>query len=478
LYLSGNYAEGNWLALVVSEHRPIPNNLSALRAAVAQQADCALLESAPGFDDLGRWSILAAYPRAIFQVRDARWSLSSDWPGARPQSSLSPLKALRHLTQQTMTNEPEQAPFAGGWIGFWGYDLAPLLERLPRRLPRQGTIPDMHLAYYDTFAVFDQRNRDLNIVAVDRFREGKRKLQERVRRFLALAAEGPRVEDAGGPLVSNAPTSQFTPDEYCWTVKRILEYIRAGDIFQANLSHRFSAPFASRAEILYSRSQELSPAPFGALLRHADWSIVSTSPERFVQMNPSRRVETRPIKGTRPRGRDTIHDLLLRAELGASEKDRAELTMIVDLERNDLGRVCNYGSIRVAGHAQVESFSNVHHLVSTVTGQLHPDRDRIDLLRAMFPGGSITGAPKIRAMEIIDELERCRRGVYTGAIGYISDDGHLDFNIAIRTLVVDEGTVHYQVGGGIVADSDPLAEYRETLAKGKRMRDILLGEST
>lgn len=465
------------MATAVTDYRPAPLGLSALRSGLARVDGCAILESAPGFGALGRWSYLAALPRAVFQVVDGKWDLSVDWPGARPDPALPPFRALRFLLKQTATTQEEQGPFAGGWIGFFGYDLAPLLEKLPRRLPRDSKLPDLYLAYYDTFAVFDQLHRELNVVAVDRFAEGPRKQKERARQFLGLAASQPPVIDPPSKLVAELPTSQFSPDEYCGSVERVLEYIRAGDIFQANLSHRFSAPFLSKPEVLYERCFEQSPAPFGAFLRHADWSIVSTSPERFVSKDPTGSVETRPIKGTRPRGRDTIHDLLLRADLGASEKDRAELTMIVDLERNDLGRVCDYGSVKVAGHAQVESYSNVHHLVSTVTGKLHSKRDALDLLRAMFPGGSITGAPKIRAMQIIDELERCRRGVYTGAIGYLSDDGHLDFNIAIRTLVLEGGQVHYQVGGGIVADSDPLAEYRETLAKGRRMRDILLGET-
>ena len=371
--------------------------------------------------------------------------------------------------------EPDDAIFSGGWIGFVGYDVAPLFEPMARQRPREGSLPDIDLAYYDTFVLADHATDSCRLFAVDRFGEGQRARADRLARLEALCT-GPVIDDDGAALVASAPTSNFDPDEYCWTVERILEYIRAGDIFQANFSHRFQATFTGKVEQLFERSVRHSPAPFGGLIRGGDWSIVSTSPERFFLLNVDGTVETRPIKGTRPRGRDEIHDLLLRADLGASAKDRAELTMIVDLERNDLGRVCEYGSVQVQRHADVESFSNVHHLVSTVKGRLHKSQGRTDLLRVMFPGGSITGAPKIRAMQIIDELERCRRGVYTGAIGYFSDHGRADFNIAIRTIVVDGTDLHYHVGGGIVADSDPLAEFRETLAKGRRMREILLGE--
>lgn len=450
---------------------------SGIRAALAQLPTSALLESAKGFGELGRYSLFAAFPRGIFEISGGRWRLSNAWPGERPDPSSSPFQALRALLRQTARRERSKHFFHGGWIGFLGYDLAPLLERVPRRAPPRGTVPDLHLAYYDTFVIHDRSKSRFEIVGIDRFAEGESRRRQRVERFLeTISSKPPRVEEEGVPLVSTAPASDFSPDEYCHAVERILEYIRAGDIFQANLSQCFSAPWQGTVESLYNRSLSMSPAPFAALLRNDEWSVVSTSPERFLKVQPDGWVETRPIKGTRARGRDKIHDLLLRAELGASEKDRAELTMIVDLERNDLGRVCEYGTVSVTGHAEVESFSNVHHLVSTVRGKLHPSRDVVDLLRASFPGGSITGAPKIRAMQVIDELERGRRGVYTGAIGYFSDHGGVDFNIAIRTLVVEGGNVSYHVGGGIVADSNPILEYRETLTKGERMRAILMGE--
>ncbi|QDU64724.1 Aminodeoxychorismate synthase component 1 [Planctomycetes bacterium Pan216] len=453
----------------------LPLSAEQISRSVARQADAAILKSGPGFGDLGRYCLFAMKPRAVFEGVGSSWRLSDSWPGARPESSLGALEALRVLLRQTRTAGSPDLIFQGGWIGYLGYDLAPLLEKLPRRHAADGVSPDLYLAYHDTFAIYDRTTGELRVIATDAFGEGEQARKRRLDAFTQLAEVPVEDSDTGGAMVQHPPASEFTPDEYCAAVARILEYIRAGDIFQANFAHRFAAAFTGHVEHLFERAVERSPAPFGALLRHNDWAVISTSPERYLLVE-ERNVETRPIKGTRPRGRDPIHDLLLRRELTTSRKDHAELAMIVDLERNDLGRVCQFGSIKVDQHARIESFSNVHHLVSTVTGKLRDDADLVDLIAAAFPGGSITGAPKIRAMQIIDELERCRRGVYTGAIGYISNHGRADFNIAIRTMIVEGGQVHYHVGGGIVADSDPLTEYRETLAKGRRMREMLLGE--
>ncbi len=254
----------------------------------------------------------------------------------------------------------------------------------------------------------------------------------------------------------------------------MLDYIAAGDVYQVNLSQRFSTRGSFDPLDLYLRLRDGSPAPFAAYLHWDDMAVISASPEWFYQTRGDR-IVTRPIKGTRPRGRTEDDDARLAAELAASPKDRAELTMIVDLERNDLGRVCQYGSVVVRDALLVESFAQVHHLVATVEGRLRSGVGPVDVIRAMFPGGSITGAPKIRAMEIIDELEPNRRSLYTGAIGYLGRGGSSAFNIAIRTILVEGDRASYQVGGGIVADSDPEAEYEETLAKGRALRAVLEG---
>ncbi len=264
----------------------------------------------------------------------------------------------------------------------------------------------------------------------------------------------------------------FEPEDYIAAVARAKEYIAAGDIFQVNLSQRFSAELLCHPWQLYRRAREINPAPFAAYLGFDDGVVASHSPERFLQVEDDT-ITTRPIKGTRPRGMTPEEDARLAEELLNSEKDRAELVMIVDLERNDLGRVCSYGSVKVPELLTLESYATVHHLVSTVVGKLHDERSVAELLKATFPGGSITGAPKVRSMEIIDELEPTQRAVYTGSVGWIGFDGDMDLNIVIRTFLINEKGVHWQVGGGIVADSDPVAEYEETLAKGIALKNAL-----
>ena len=267
-------------------------------------------------------------------------------------------------------------------------------------------------------------------------------------------------------------TSPFDRATYVRYVRRVLDYIAAGDVFQVNLSQRFTAHGRPEALDLYLRLKEKSPAPFAAFLRFRDLAVVSASPEWFYQTRGDLLV-TRPIKGTRPRHGNPIEDHWLARELEHSSKDRAELTMIVDLDRNDLGRVCRYGSVRVPEPLAVESFAQVHHLVATVEGRLRRETTPVDVICSLFPGGSITGAPKIRAMEIIDELEPNRRSLYTGAIGYLSRCGSSGFNIAIRTILVEGNRASFQVGGGIVADSDPDSEFDETLAKGRGLLQVL-----
>jgi para-aminobenzoate synthetase component 1 len=268
----------------------------------------------------------------------------------------------------------------------------------------------------------------------------------------------------------------FTYESYTAAIRRAKEYIAAGDIYQVNLSQRFYAPLQSDGFTLYNRLRTTNPAPFAAYLRHLDVvEVLSSSPERFLRLEADGLVETRPIKGTIARGATPEEDRRLAEQLQASIKDRAELLMIVDLERNDLGKVCEFGTVRVPELFALESYETVHHLVATVHGRLRAGMGPVDLLRATFPGGSITGAPKIRSMEIIDELEPTTRAVYCGSIGYISAHGRMDLNIAIRTFIVRGGEVFYQVGGGIVADSDPHAEYVETLHKGRGLAAALGG---
>ena len=262
--------------------------------------------------------------------------------------------------------------------------------------------------------------------------------------------------------------SNFTHEGYVEAVERVRQYIIAGDIFQANISQRFEADIPLPPYELYRRLRLINPAPFASYLNFDGVAVVSASPERFLRVHGDL-VETRPIKGTRPRGKDPAADAVMARELMNSGKDQAEHVMIVDLERNDLGRVCSYGTVRVNELAALEKYATVFHLTSTVEGRLRPGKDVIDLLKATFPGGSITGAPKVRAMEIIDELEPTRRSVYTGSIGYLGFDGNTDLDIVIRTILVKEGRAYFQVGGAVVYDSDPEGEYNETLDKAKAL---------
>ncbi len=441
----------------------------------------ALLESGPGFGAAGRWSILAAHPRLVFE-RDGRRSKAGPGFGPRALTALDDLLRRLHLAGPRTSTDTDRPPFQGGLIGYFGYDMAPWLERLPRR-PRPAVMgslaahpprmPDVRFALYDTFVAVDHATGAAELWAVDLLGEGAAATERRWegwRTALDRPAPAPRPDSFRTP-----PESNFTREAYLAAVRRALEYIAAGDIFQVNLSQRFAARLGEVEGLdLYLRLKARSPAPFAAFLGWGDSAIVGASPESFYQVRGDH-IITRPIKGTRPRGGSPGEDARLIGELTASAKDRAELTMIVDLERNDLGRVCRYGSVRVTEPLAVESFAQVHHLVATVEGRLRPGVGPIDVVRAVFPGGSITGAPKIRAMEIIDELEPTLRGPYTGAVGYFSRGGTSAFNIAIRTMLVERDVVSYQVGGGIVADSEPEAEYEETLHKGRGVREVIEG---
>jgi para-aminobenzoate synthetase component 1 len=437
----------------------------------------ALLEGGPGFGEAGRWSVYTAMPRLVFRADERGWGTTvgvaeSPVVAGDPLAELGRIIHRFGLAGADEAPDPDDPPFQGGLIGFFGYDLAPRLERLPRKAPRDSRLPDIRFGLYDWAVAVDHATGLARLGVYDLTGEGGLSARaDRLRRTLERAA----VPAPSRSRIESPPTSNFTRAEYLEAVGRALEYIRAGDIFQVNLSQRFTATGRVDPLDLYLRLRAASPAPFAAFLRDGPLAVVSASPEWFYQTRGDR-VVTRPIKGTRPRGATPEEDRRLADELASSAKDRAELTMIVDLERNDLGRVCRYGTVRVVEPLAVESFAQVHHLVATVEGRLRPEAGPIDVVRAMFPGGSITGAPKIRAMQIIDELEPTRRGLYTGAVGYFGRGGASAFNIAIRTMTVEGDRVVYQVGGGIVADSDPEAEYEETLHKGRGLRAVLEGE--
>lgn len=358
-------------------------------------------------------------------------------------------------------------PFAGGVLGYWSYDLARKLFGLPQGSSSDVQLPCMAVAIYDWALVLDHQLKIARLVSHLRYPETATLLPALLQRLTSVPP--PRDDDFAvhGPITSN-----FTQASYTAAFSKVQDYLRAGDCYQINLAQRFTARASGNALNAYLRLRALSPAPYAAFLNLPHAQILCVSPERFLSLQNGK-VETRPIKGTRPRGSDACHDQRLSDELRCHPKDRAENLMIVDLLRNDLAKSCRPGSVRVPKLFEVESYSNVHHLVSTVEGELAAGCDAFDVLRDCFPGGSITGAPKLRAMQIIEELEPDNRGVYCGSIGYVGFDGNMDTNIAIRTLVYTRNEIRGWAGGGIVADSIADAEYQETLDKASAMLDLL-----
>jgi para-aminobenzoate synthetase component 1 len=384
-------------------------------------------------------------------------------------------------------------PFQGGIAGLFGYGLGNAIERLPMPRPDALALPDLALGCYDWVYAYDHETAEGWLITTGwpereenarrehawrRMQAIKRLLQNDSPAFPPHPASVARPElDVGNRWsLPNHPGvwSNFSTEQYCAMVARGVEYVRAGDCFQVNLAQRLSAPLREHPAELYLRLRERNPAPFAAYFDLGDLVIASASPERFLQMDAGGWIETRPIKGTRSRHHDSAIDRALQLQLLSSAKDRAENVMIVDLLRNDLGRVCRYGSISVDALCRLESYQTVHHLVSVVRGRLRAGLGAADLIRATFPGGSVTGAPKIRAMEIIAELEPHARGAYCGSLGYLSFTGDLDLNILIRTFTAASGWLTFPVGGGIVADSDPAREYDETLHKAAGLLAALM----
>lgn len=358
-------------------------------------------------------------------------------------------------------------PFAGGAVGYFGYDLGRRLEQLPEIAARDIDIPDMAIGIYAHAIVVDHAQGEAWLVSHPRAQGTPGRL---LRAWLSQPAVTPAAFGTRFEVTSQVrPEIDYSRYGAAWA--RIKAYLRAGDVYQVNLTQRFSADVRGAPWDAYLRLRTLNPAPFSAFVALEEGAVLSSSPERFIRL-ADEVVETRPIKGTRPRSANAVEDARLAAELAESAKDRAENVMIVDLLRNDLGKVCVTGSVEVPKLFAIETYARVHHLVSTVTGRLRPGIDGAALLRACFPGGSITGAPKIRAMEIIEELEPQRRSVYCGAIGYLSAHGQMDTNIAIRTLVQHAERLYCWAGGGIVMDSGLESEYQESFTKAAAMLDV------
>ena len=456
-----------------------------------------------------RYSFVAAGPFLTFRSFGSRCEISTPRtpdPGRQTQFG-NPWHLLDALMARFELLDEIDLPFPlGGAFGCWGYDLKNFTEpKLPRRAVNDLELPDCHVGFYDSLVVFDHQLGKVTVVSTGLDADGSRSearagerlefWQEKLASVAAFVKTPAGTKVGESALLQTRPQSNLSRAEFISAVERAQQYIRAGDIYQVNLSQRLTAtlprwgerprepllengaalPAAARRDArpnssggweLFHQLSAVSPAPFSAFLDCSDFQIASSSPEQFLRMSGSH-IVTRPIKGTRPRDADPTRDAQLAYELQTSAKELAELVMITDLLRNDLGKVCEYGSVQTPDLARLEKFAQVQHLVSTVEGRLRTDVTHFAAFASCFPGGSITGAPKFRAMEIIDELEPVSRGPYCGAIGYLGFNRESQLNIAIRTAICRDGVAHFSVGAGIVADSDPAAEYEETLAKAR-----------
>ena len=429
-----------------------------------------LLESLGGGRKTSRYSFIGITPKIIIRNKGKEIKVLHS-NNTESVSCGNPFETVRGLLKKREVLTPgDIPPFAGGVVGYFGYDMVHLFEKLPHRAQDDLQLPDMVLMIVDVIISFDHMRKKGWIIVIqdgsDERGDGCREQMEEIERRMRKRAV---PIDPGRSGVRIKMVSNLTQKEYIDMVRRCKEYIAAGDIFQANLSQRLSVPIKGVDPLrIYGVLRKVNPSPFSAFIDTGEMQLVSSSPERLIRLYDGL-VETRPIAGTRPRGRDSKENGILQKELLANEKERAEHIMLVDLERNDIGRVCRYGSVRVDEFMELESYSHVNHIVSNVVGDIEPGRDAFDLIKAVFPGGTITGVPKIRCMEIIDELEPTTRGPYTGSIGYISYSGNMDLNIIIRTFIIKDGWAHIQVGAGIVADSDPEREYYETLYKAEAL---------
>lgn len=456
------------------EKFPLPAPLFELFLRVAQLPHAIFLDSADAPSNLGCFSFIMADPFRRVTAKNGRTRVDS-----RPQSG-NPFEILRELWQEfPQLTRAELPPFQGGIAGYLGYELGQSLERLPAPPLDELSLADLDVGFFDCVLAIDHSTDPATgwLISTGYPEKTPARRAERARERLTFFRELFSRPAADLPTWNPHPAiveSSFSHAEYSAAIERVKQYIAAGDIYQANIAQQFRTDFDGNPLALYAALREKNPAPFAAFLNFGTTAIASVSPERFLQCRGGQ-IETRPIKGTRPRADSPAADAALAAELQSSEKDRAENVMIVDLLRNDLSRVSKLFSVRVPSLLALEKHPNVWHLVSTITAELRPGQTPLDLLKATFPGGSITGAPKIRAMEIITEIERRTRGVYCGSIGYWGFDGSLDTSIAIRTLVLKDGTAFFHGGGGIVADSDSQMEYEESLVKVSMFFDVLNG---
>lgn len=447
---------------------PMPCDPAALFERVADEPYAFWLDSALPDRRLGRYAFIGSRPFLVFTARGRRWTVREG--GRTTRGSGDPFRRLRELVAMHRFAPPPGAPpCLAGAVGWIGYEAGRLLERIPGARAPDGGHPDLCVALYESIAAFDLPRREVWLATGGVWGPGGPLAARQAARADALLAA---MRAGGAPRsrepfrLLEAPASDLSREAHAEAVESIRDSIARGELYQANLTRRLTAPCAGDPVDLYRRLRASSAAPFAAFLRSGDTVLCSASPERFMRVS-GRRIETRPIKGTRPRDADPARDRAAALELVRSPKDHAEHVMIVDLERNDLGRVCEPGSVAVAELAELEMFPQVFHLTSTIEGRLRRGVTAADALRELFPGGSITGAPKIAAEQALASLEPTPRGPYTGAIGYLAFGGAADWSIAIRTAVIRRGRLAWGTGGGIVADSEPAAEWRETEDKAR-----------
>ncbi len=432
-------------------------------SAIAHKPWSVFLDSGYPHTHQGRFDIIAADPVVSLQTKGRQTTI--DQAGEISVSSEDPFQLVQRFLQTPVNSGEDDLPFNGGAIGYFSYDLARRLERLPEIAEDLENIPEMAIGIYNWAVIVDHHKQQSHLVGHGLTEDVWETV---IDQFSLLPAEDPGAVFS----VLASPRSNMDSDYYARAFQRIRRYLTEGDCYQVNLAQRFSSPCQGDPWRAYQYLRTINAAPFSSYLNFPDVQVLSSSPERFLSVSDGE-VETKPIKGTRPRKASQQLDVLQIGALIESRKDRAENVMIVDLLRNDISKCCKPGSVKVPRLFDIESYANVHHLVSTVKGELRDDQNALDLLRSCFPGGSITGAPKIRAMEIIEELEPNRRGIYCGSIGYIGFNGNMDTNIAIRTLVHSAGTIRCWAGGGIVNDSSLDEEYQESFDKAAALLSVL-----
>ncbi len=463
-----------WTKVVADLETPV----SAMLKLADGEPNSFLLESVEGGSVRGRYSVIGLRPDLIWRAHGNESEINRNAladPGTFIKCELDTLASLRALLKESLIDQdPELPPMAAGVFGYLGYDMVRLMEDLPNVNPDSLGLPDGILLRPTIMAIFDAVKDELIVVtpvwpgaqsARATFDEACERIQNVVK---ALEKKLPRPATTGDQIQLPEPVSNTKQTEYYAMVERAKEYIAAGDVFQVVPSQRFRVPFELPPFSLYRSLRRLNPSPFLFYFDFDDFSVVGSSPEILVRVRDGR-VTIRPIAGTRPRGATPDEDRALAKDLLADPKERAEHLMLLDLGRNDVGRVAEVGSVEVTEQFELEYYSHVMHIISNVEGKLKSNHDAISALIAGFPAGTVSGAPKVRAMEIIDELEKEKRGVYAGCVGYFSSSGDMDTCIALRTAVVKDGQMYVQAGGGVVADSDPEFEYQETVNKAKAL---------